>query len=292
MCQSATIPEGTSTCSTCNHTWKLQDFFTHWCWPLLGHCWRWHHQRRWSHSNRIQTWVSPFWPTSFYSIYHHLTCWGCKYYKLWPQNFSTLETAGTEPQKKDSTNADQKFLETYSQNYITRLEDGSYCARFPWKGNHPPLPSNFSNCQQRTRSLAHRLAQTPNLLQLYDSVIKDQLQRGFIQPVNKSMTTGKVHYIPYHCVKKNSATTPIRVVYDCSCRQSRWVPSFNDCLLQGPGFLNNLCSILLRFHTYTLAMTTDIEKEFLHVHLHEKDKDFTCFFWLANPSDPESELMV
>ena len=49
------------------------------------------------------------------------------------QKFWTLETAGTEPQKEDSTNADQKFLETYSQNYITRLEDGSYFARFSWK---------------------------------------------------------------------------------------------------------------------------------------------------------------
>lgn len=55
-------------------------------------------------------------------------------------------------------------------------------------------------------------------------------------------------------------------------------PSLNEYLLQGPDFLNNLCSILLRFHMYTLAMTTDIEKAFLHVYLHEKDRDFTCFF--------------
>ena len=39
-------------------------------------------------------------------------------------------------------------------------------------------------------------------------------------------------------------------------------------------------------------VSTDIEKAFLHVHLHEKDRDFTCFFWLTDPSNPESELAV
>lgn len=87
------------------------------------------------------------------------------------QQFWTLKTAGTEPQIK---NADQKFLEIYSQNYITHLEDGSYCAEFPWKEKHPPLPSNFNNFQQRACSLARCLSQTPDLLQLYDGVIKEQ----------------------------------------------------------------------------------------------------------------------
>lgn len=69
-------------------------------------------------------------------------------------------------------------------------------------------------------------------------------------------------------------------------------PSLNECLLQGPDFLNNLCSILLCFRMHTFAMSTDNEKAFLHVHLHEKDRDFTWFFWLANPSDPESKLLM
>ena len=208
------------------------------------------------------------------------------------QKYWSLETTGTDPQADKGMNADQQFLETYSQRYITRLEDGSYCARFPWKDNHPPLPSNYKTCWQRTRSLARRLAQTPDLLKLYDGIITDQHCRGFIERVNTSMTVGNVHYIPHHCVKKNSATTPIRVVYDCSCRQSDCYPSLNDCLLRGPDFLNDLCSILLRFRTHAFAISTDIEKAFLHVYLHEKDRDFTRFFWLTDPSDPESELAV
>ena len=127
------------------------------------------------------------------------------------QKYWSLETTGTDPQADKGMNTNQQFLETYSKRYITRLEDGSYCARFPLKDNHPPLPSNYKTCWQRTRSLARRLTQTPDLLKLYDGIITYQHRRGFIERVNTSMTVGNVHYIPHHCVKKNSATTPIGV---------------------------------------------------------------------------------
>ena len=124
-----------------------------------------------------------------------------------------------------------------------------------------------------------------------DGVIQDQARRGFIKRVETS-NTGKVHYIPHHCVKKSLSTTSIKVVYDCSCCQSISDSSLNDCLLQCPDFLNNLCSILLRFRTHNFGLSTDIEKAFLHIYLHEQDRDFTRFFWLTNPTDPHSDLQV
>ena len=71
------------------------------------------------------------------------------------QKFWTLETAGTEPQTENSKHAHQKFLNTYSQNYITCLEDGSYCVPgFPGKGticHYPPISTTAN------RELAHLL---------------------------------------------------------------------------------------------------------------------------------------
>ena len=124
------------------------------------------------------------------------------------EKFWTLETTGTEPHKDSVLSANQQFLKHYSKNSITRLNGKSYYAKLPWKEHHPPLPSNYV-CL-RVRSLTKRLAQTPGMLQLYDGVIQDQVHRGFIEWVDISNTpnTGKVHYIPHHCVKKNSATTP------------------------------------------------------------------------------------
>ena len=93
------------------------------------------------------------------------------------EKFWNLETAGTESQKDNMLNANQQFLEHYSQHSITWLNDESYCARLPWKEHHPPLPSNYNVCLQRALSPSKRLAQTPGLLQIYDGVIHDQVHR-------------------------------------------------------------------------------------------------------------------
>ncbi|XP_071176408.1 uncharacterized protein [Mytilus edulis] len=129
------------------------------------------------------------------------------------------------------------------------------------------------------------------MLKVYGQIIKDQERRGFIEKVkNPDISKGIVHYIPHHPVKKDSTTTPIRIVYDCSCRQSSQLPSLNDCLMNTPPILNELTKILIRFRLNLVAIVTDIEKAFLHVGLHEQDRDVTRFLWLDNPVDPQSDL--
>ncbi|VDI49709.1 Hypothetical predicted protein [Mytilus galloprovincialis] len=104
--------------------------------------------------------------------------------------------------------------------------------------------------------------------------------RGFIEKVNDKNLNGKsTHYIPHHAVKKDSTTTPIRIVYDCSCKKSPDHASLNDCLMSTPPDLNDLTKILMGFRTNKYAISTDIEKAFLHIGLDEKDRDFTPFFF-------------
>ena len=86
-----------------------------------------------------------------------------------------------------------------------------------------------------------RLAKTPNLLQIHGNIIDEQQARGFIEHVKPSDTQPNVHYIPHHSVEKNSPTTPVHIVFDCSCRQSSRYPCLNDCLLIVSPCATDLC---------------------------------------------------
>ena len=205
----------------------------------------------------------------------------CDLDKFWQIESSGIST----PIKNDK---DKHFLKSYVNSCVTSKPDGSYSLKFPWRPNHPPLPSNYTTCERRTRGLARRLADDPHLLQTYGNIISDHLKRGFIEKVT-TLPSDTAHYIPHHPVKKQSSTTPIRIVFNCSCRSSQSHPSLNDCLITGPPFLNDMCSILIRFRLHRYGLSTDIEKAFLHVNLDETDRDFTRFLWLSDHMDPASE---
>ena len=191
-----------------------------------------------------------------------------------------------------SPSSSSKFLQEYLHNSVTQQPNGTYVVKFPWKPNHPPLPTNKLTCERRARSLTRKLSKTPEILKIYNSIIEEQLRRGFIEKVPESEVVRTSHYIPHHAVHKESATTPVRIVYDCSCREARHLASLNDCLETGPAFLNDLSIILLRFRSHKFGLTADIEKAFLHVQLDQRDQDFTRFLWPCNLDDPDGPLQT
>ena len=188
------------------------------------------------------------------------------------ERFWNLETLGiTEP---DPCSDEHNFIREYQQTSISRETDGSYTARFPWEKDHLPLPTNSVVCEKRTRVTIKRLSQTPDLIYTHGTIIKEQEKRGFIEKISNTTPNHNLHYLPYHPVKKDSPNTPIRIVYDCSCKTSPKQASLNECLQPGPPLLNDMSAILLRFRTHNYGIVTDIEKVFLHLNLHKNDRDF------------------
>jgi hypothetical protein len=158
------------------------------------------------------------------------------------RRFWELESIGIQPRQKDDTS---DFLQQYQDTSIS-LKGGKYHAKLPWKPDQPILPPNAEIAAKRTRSMVRRMANDPEKLKMYNDVIINQEKQGFIEKVeNPNMNTRTCHYISHHAVIKESSTTPLRVVYDCSCRKSSDHASLNDCLTTRPPILNDLTAILL-----------------------------------------------
>lgn len=92
-------------------------------------------------------------------------------------------------------------------------------------------------CVSRLRSLHHQLRNEPNLLSVYDKIIREQEQDGIVERVPEEETTSdqsRGYYSPRHAViRKERETTKVCIVYDGSAKSSKEELSLNDCLETG-----------------------------------------------------------
>ena len=196
------------------------------------------------------------------------------------RSFWDLESLGVQPEEK-----------TLYDEFTTHIafRDCRYQVSLPWKEFHEPLPDNYSLSVKRLRGLLCRLKQDPEILKEYDQTIKDQLEKGIIEVVPSGESRSALtHYLPHHAVvRRDKSTTKLRIVYDASARSDG--PSLNDCLHKGPKFNQLILDLLLRFRSYRVALTADVEKAFLMIAVDDKDRDVLRFIWVddVNKEDPQ-----
>ena len=183
----------------------------------------------------------------------------------------------------------------FYEDYLSKVKfNGSrYEVSLPFKDEHPTIPDNYLLARNRLSYSLNRLRSKPELLQQYDNVIKEQLNCGVVELIDRSaeekVRLGTVHYIPHkEVVKEDRATTKLRVVYDASAKSSG-EPSLNNCLLPGPALTPLIFDILLRFRLQKVALIGDLEKAFLNIEVVPEERDFLRFLWIddINSSNPE-----
>ena len=200
--------------------------------------------------------------------------------------FWDYETLGIKGKEEED-----EFYENYLKK--VRFNGNHYEVSLPFRDEHPTIPDNYLLARNRLSSSLKRLRSKPELLQQYDNVIKEQLNCGVIELVDKSkeeqVHPGTVHYIPHkEVVKEDRTTTKLRIVYDASAKICG-EPSLNDCLLPGPALTPLIFDILLRFRLHKVALIGDLEKAFLNVGVTPEQRDFLRFLWVddVNSSNPE-----
>ena len=152
--------------------------------------------------------------------------------------FRDLESLGVKHDKPSVCEEFQKEIVYKHPQYEVSL---------PWKQKHPVLHDHYELALRRLNGLLRHLRQNPEILCQYDSVIKEQLNKGIIESVNNSaLITHLVHYLPHHAaIREEKKTTKLRIVYDTSAKTT--CPSLNDCLYTGLKFGQNIMDIIIRF---------------------------------------------
>ena len=187
--------------------------------------------------------------------------------------------------------------EDFCEEYLTtvRFSGDRYEVSLPFKKQHPIIPGNYSLARNRVVSLLKRFKSSESKsLNQYDNVIKEQLDSGVVEVIDKhveEVVPGTVHYIPHkEVLKEDRATTKLRAVYDASAK-SYSEPSLNDCILSGPALTPLLFDILLRFPLPKIALIGDLEKALLNVEVKPEDRNLLRFLWIDDVNSLNAEII-
>ncbi|XP_059616178.1 uncharacterized protein LOC132261395 [Phlebotomus argentipes] len=201
--------------------------------------------------------------------------------RFWEVDNSNLE-------KKPILTAEESACEEHFTKTHTRDDTGRYVVKLPFKEEHKPLGNSTTTALARFQSLERRLAKDPSLREQYEAFMAEYLSLRHMEPVidRDPKPDDQVYYLPHQAVLRlSSETTKLRVVFDASATTRPSKPSLNDVLAIGPTRQEDLLVLLLRFRTYQVAMTADVEKMYRQIRVAEEDTDFQRIYWRSNPQE-------
>ncbi|XP_077548213.1 uncharacterized protein LOC144161022 [Haemaphysalis longicornis] len=191
--------------------------------------------------------------------------------------FWDLESIGMKAEEERAMSNDSVL--TNFEDTISK-KGQRYEVALPWK-ERVDLCDNYAVANKRLHSLMNKLNRDPELLERYDSTIREYLKEGSAErvPPTKGQSSERLYYMPHRAViREDRTTTKVRIVFDASSNESG-AKSLNENLESGPSLIPDVARLLLRFRRYKVAMIADIEKAFLQIGLRESDRDALRFLW-------------
>ncbi|XP_066958883.1 uncharacterized protein [Macrobrachium rosenbergii] len=166
-----------------------------------------------------------------------------------------LDTLGISPDEQFTESEKTAMIQVQQSVVKTRL---GYKVSLPFKGMQR-LTNNYCNAAAQLSALEKQF-QDPGYRKSYQLVLDMAPSSGFIEEVSDPQNYG--YFMPHFGVRKESSTTPLRIVFNASSKRKGKL-SLNDCLYAGPNLVELLYDLLLRFRSNPYAVISDISKAFL-----------------------------
>ena len=155
-----------------------------------------------------------------------------------------------------------------------------------WAADHTKLPNNYFSSIVQLKSLEKWLAKNEDLRQNYTSIIKKNLNLGYVIEVpdahNVENRSDRGWYLPYHPVSNPSKPGKVRRVLKGDTKFHG--ASLNKSLLTGPDLLQNPIYLLPRFRQHLYAVSADIDGMLIQVGVLTSDRPSFRFLWWEDPT--------
>ena len=192
------------------------------------------------------------------------------------------------PKKDMFSTEEQRVEEHYSQTHEYLKEEGRYRVTLP------KTLGDLKLGESRGRALFRAQANEKSLIKKnrwpdFQAVMNEYVTLKHavaVAPPDSSSSTENHYYMPVHSViKENSTSTKVRAVFDASAPSSTGI-SLNDLLAVGPTLQPTLEKTLLRFRSYSTAISGDISKMYREIILSPVDRPLHRFLWRKELKDP------
>ncbi|XP_061724898.1 uncharacterized protein LOC133530859 [Cydia pomonella] len=179
---------------------------------------------------------------------------------------------------------EQHFLDN-----TRRLDNGRFLVKMPLRENpETALGDSFNMAKKRFLNLETRLNKNPVLKKQYCDFIKEYEELGHLSKIDKPDFG---YYAPHHAIIRDSETTKLRVVFDCSAKSSSQ-KSLNDIQYIGPVIQDELFDILIRFRQHKYVLSGDIQKMYRQIFLDESQRHLQLILWRDDKTKPLDVLRL